>query len=442
MDLFTQNEQALAPLADRMRPRTLDDFVGQQHLLGPGKLLRRAILADRVGSCLFYGPPGTGKTSLAAVISERGNAAFEKLNAVTSGVAELREAVARAAERQRLYARRTYLLLDECHRWSKAQSDALLPAIEKGTLTFIGSTTENPNIAMTPAILSRVRVYEFLPLTPMDITLALRAALENKERGLGNLRIALLPEAESFLAENAGGDLRAALNGLELAVLTTPPDANNEITVTLEAARESFQRPAIRCDQTTFYDMLSAFCKSLRGSNPDAALFWASRMVQAGVDPRTVARRLWVHASEDVGLADPMAMLQAQGAYLAVEKLGPPECLIPLSQAILYVCLAPKSNSALAIHAAMADAVSPAEVPLSLRDANYNGGTVQNGKGYLYPHDYPAHWVEQQYLPDTLQGKTYYTPGELGREAELYARYEEARGKSAEKQTKKPEGTK
>lgn len=426
MDFFDMQADMNAPLAQRMRPRTLDEFLGQQHLLAPGCLLRRAIEADRMTSCIFYGPPGTGKTSLAKIISLRGNAAFEQLNAVTAGVPELRGIISAARESSKLYGRVTYLLLDECHRWSKAQSDALLPAMEDGTVRLIGSTTENPNIAMTPAILSRCMVFRFYPLSPDDIRTALLRAISDRERGYGNTDLTVTPEAIEHFVFSAGGDVRAAYNGLELAVLSQKPDASGRITVDKTAAEQSVQQKTVICDESAFYDMLSAFCKSLRGSDCNAALFWACRMLRAGVDPRTVARRLMVHASEDVGLADPMALLQAQAALTSVEKIGMPECLLNLSQAIAYVCAAPKSNSALGIHAAWAAADKPVSVPAHLRDTHYRGYEApDSGKGYKYPHDYPDHYTPQQYMPNGMENEVFFTYSQQGAEAAMAQRQKE-----------------
>ena len=332
-----------APLADRMRPRTLDEFLGQRQIVGPGRLLRRAIEADRLTSCIFYGPPGTGKTTLASIIARTTNAAFEKMNAVTSGVADVREVLKRAQERLTLYGRATYLLLDECHRWSKAQSDSILPAMEKGTIRFIGSTTENPMIAMTPAIVSRCRVFAFEPLGENDLIEAMHRALTDKERGFGDLDIELKPEAARHIAFVAGGDVRSALGALELAVLTTAPNRDGRIVIDEAVAQESIQRPMIRMDESYYYDMLSAFCKSLRGSDSDAALAWFARMTYAGVDPRIIVRRLIAHASEDVGLANGQAMLTCAAAATALEFVGMPEARLPIAQAIITVCESPVS---------------------------------------------------------------------------------------------------
>ena len=425
--LFSQNERANAPLADRMRPRTLDEFFGQEQIVGPGRLLRRAIQADRLTSSIFYGPPGCGKTTLASIIARQTNGAFVKMNAVTSGVADVREELKKAADRRALYGQPTYLLLDECHRWSKAQSDSILPAMEEGLIRFIGSTTENPMIAMTPAIVSRCRVFSFEPLTQADVEKALRRAVADEERGLGAMRVDVDEEALHHIARVAGGDVRTAFNALELAALTTPT-VGGRVHVTLPIAEESIQKPILRCGETDFYDMLSAFCKSMRGSDPDAALLWFSRLLYAGADPRTLARRVIAHASEDVGLANPGALLQAVAAAQALELVGMPEARLPLTQAILAVCVSPKSNSvAVAMGAAQADAErgNYGPVPAHLRDSHYAGNErlgVTTGQEYLYPHDFPGHWVAQQYMPDELAGKRYYTPSDQGQEAKMKPR--------------------
>ena len=425
-DLFTQQEAALSPLADRMRPRTLDEFIGQRHIVGPGRLLRRAIEADRMTSSIFYGPPGCGKTTLASIIANTTHSAFVQLNAVTSGVADVRKVIKEAQDRRSLYGPATYLLLDECHRWNKSQSDSILPAIERGVVRFIGSTTENPLVSMTPAIVSRCRIFQFEPLTEADVLTAMRRALSDRERGFGDRPVTLDEDAARHIARIANGDVRSALGALELAVLTTEPDEGGVIRITLPIAEESIQKPVIRCDESLYYDMLSAFCKSLRGSDSDAALAWFSRLLYAGVDPRLIARRIIAHASEDVGLANPTAMLQAVAAAQALETVGLPEARLSLAQAIIAVCESPKSNSVvMAIDASMADAQKGGfgPVPIHLRDTHYAGHErVGAGEAYKYPHDYPGHWVAQEYMPPEVRGRRYYTPSDQGQELKLRER--------------------
>lgn len=420
-DLFSMEESA--PLADRMRPRDLSEFIGQEHLVGPGRLLRRAIEADRLTSSIFFGPPGCGKTTLASIIAGATKAAFVQLNAVTSGVSDVRDVIKSAQERRTLYGQPTYLLLDECHRWSKAQSDSILPAIERGTIRFIGSTTENPMIAMTPAIVSRCRVFQFQPLNEGHVITAMRRALADKERGYGALNVRMDEDALRHIARIAGGDTRAALGAVELAVLTTPAGEDGVIHVDLAVAEESIQKPMLRCDESLYYDMLSAFCKSLRGSDSDAALAWFARLIYAGVDPRIICRRIIAHASEDVGQANPMVMLQAQAAAADLEFVGMPEARLPIAQAIIALCESPKSNAVCAaVDAAMADAEKGGygPVPIHLRDTHYAGHTrIGSGDGYKYPHDFPGHWVRQDYMPPEVKGKKYYKPTEMGHEATI-----------------------
>ena len=425
-DLFSAIDRDRAPLADRMRPRTLEDFLGQGHIVGMGRLLRRAIEADRMTSSIFYGPPGCGKTTLASIIAGTTQSAFEQLNAVTSGVADVRAVIKEAENRRKLYGQATYLLLDECHRWSKSQSDSILPAIEKGIVRFIGSTTENPLVSMTPAIVSRCRIFEFRPLEMRDVITAMQRALVDKERGLGNENIEITPEALSHIARIANGDVRSALGALELAALSTPPDADGVIRITLEVAEESIQKPVIRCDESLYYDMLSAFCKSLRGSDSDAALAWFARLNYAGVDPRLIVRRIIAHASEDVGMANPTAMLTAVAAGQALELVGMPEAKLSIAQAIISVCESPKSNSVcMAIDAAMADAEKGGfgAVPVHLRDTHYAGHErLGSGTNYKYPHDYPGHYVKQEYMPPEVRGRKYYVPSDQGTELKLRER--------------------
>ena len=421
--MFENNINKKAPLADRMRPRTIDEFFGQSHIVGKGKLLRRAIETDSLTSSIFFGPPGSGKTTLASVIANTTGAAFEKLNAVTSGVKDVRVIIDKARERLALYGQPTYLLLDECHRWSKTQSDSILPAIEKGIIRFIGSTTENPMVSMTSAIVSRCRLFQFFSLTQDDVKGIVGMALTDSERGLGALDVVLEPEALEHIANVANGDARTALNAVELAVLTTSPNKDGQIVIGLDIAEESIQRRAVRCDEEEYYNMLSAFCKSLRGSDADAALFWFARLIYAGVDPRLIMRRIFAHASEDVGLANPSAMTQAAAAAQALEFVGMPEARLSIAQAIIFLCESPKSNAVvMAVDGAFSDAEHAYQVPvpLHLRDTHYHGaGELGNGKGYKYPHDFERHYTPQQYLPDNLVGTVYYKPSDEGYEKKI-----------------------
>ena len=424
MDLFdfNDNEEKAKPLAERMRANSMDEFVGQKHLVAEGSLLRRAIALDRLGSCIFWGPPGTGKTTLANVIAARTNAAFIKLNAVNAGVADVKKAVDQARDNLKMFGRRTYLMLDECHRFNKTQSDSLLPAIEQGTIVFIGSTTENPYASMTPAIVSRCRVFEFKALTVEEIRGALVRALHDKRKGLGAYATEVEDAALDHIAVTAGGDLRTAYNALELAVLTTPPQADGVIHVTLSDAEQSIQRKALSYNEDLYYDLLSAFCKSLRGSDSDAALYYAMRLIEGGCDPMLVLRRLIAHAAEDVGMADPQALVVATAALTAFQNMGYPEGLIPLSEAIIYVCEAEKSYSVKnAMLAAKKDARENRDdnVPAYLRDTSFGSREMkQESAKYLFPHDYGG-WVEQQYLPDSLRGHVYYHPSQYGYEQQV-----------------------
>lgn len=410
MDLFdfNDNEEKAKPLAERMRATTLDDFVGQKHIVAEGSLLRRAIALDRLGSCIFWGPPGCGKTTLANVIAAKTNADFIKLNAVNAGVADVKKAVDRARDNLKMYNRRTYLMLDECHRFNKTQSDSLLPAIEQGTIVFIGSTTENPYASMTPAIVSRCRVFAFKALTVDDIRGALLKALKDKRKGLGAYSATVEESALDHIAKMAGGDLRTAYNALELAVLTTPPQADGSIHVTLADAEQSIQRKALSYNEDLYYDLLSAFCKSLRGSDANAALYYAMRLIEGGCDPVLILRRLIVHSAEDVGMADPQALVVATSALTAFQNIGYPEGLIPLSEAIIYVCEADKSGAVKnAMFAAQKDAreVRDDAVPAYLRDVSYGSREMKEERAkYLYPHDFGG-WVKQQYLPDSLKDR-------------------------------------
>ncbi len=396
---FMDNTSKLAPLAERMRPTSLDDFVGQTHIVGKGKLLRRAIAADSLGSIIFYGPPGCGKTTLANIIANTTKADFVRLNAVSSGVAEAKKVIEDAKERLKMYGKKTYLMLDECHRWNKAQSDSVLAGIEQGYIVFIGSTTENPFISMTRAIVSRCRIFEFKKLNSQDIKQALNKALSDKENGLGNYEIKITDEALNHIVWASDGDLRTAYNALELAVVTTQPDSQGKIIINKNIAEESIQKKALSIDESMYYDMLSAFCKSLRGSDSDAAVYWAIRLIESGCDPMLIARRLIAHSAEDVGMADPMAQLMATSAMFAIQNIGMPEGRLPLVNSIIYVCEASKSNSVVNALDKAVELVNKSKddiVPLYLRDANFK---VEKVEGYKYPHSFGG-WVEQQYLPE------------------------------------------
>jgi putative ATPase len=423
MDLFSAifDQHQVAPLAERMRPRTLEEYIGQSNILGVGKLLRRAIEADRVSSLILYGPPGTGKTSLAQVIATKTTSQFIRINAITSGVKDIREINLKATDDLHLYGKRTLVFCDEVHRFNKGQQDALLPAVENGTITFIGATTENPFFELNSALLSRSTLFRLELLIPSEIRLGLENALNDTERGLGQYQVEITPEAWEHWINYANGDLRRALNALELAVLTTPPE-NGVRRIPLEIAEESIQQRSLRFDKAgdNHYDIISAFIKSMRGSDPDAALYWLAILLKAGEDPRFIVRRIIVHASEDVGLADPMVMLQAHAAANALEWLGMPEARIPIAQAVLAIANAPKSNSAVeSIDRALAFVKQQptGEVPAHLKSSNYPGASkLGHGQGYLYPHSYPNHWVEQTYLPPNVQGQNFYVPSEMGKD--------------------------
>lgn len=435
MDLFRaageRQKKKEAPLADRMRPKTLAEFTGQDEILGPGKLLRRSIEADRLGSMILFGPPGTGKTSLALLIAEHTQARFERLNAVTSGVAEVRKLIREAEERLALYRQKTVVFLDEIHRFNKAQQDALLPAVEDGTILLIGATTENPYYELNAPLLSRCRLFRLSTLQKEEIQAIIERALADRENGLGEYRVELSDGAMEHLLEVAGGDARTALNGLELAVLSTEPSAEGIRYITPEIIEDSVQQKIIRYDKNgdEHYNTISAFIKSLRGSDPDAALFYLARMLAAGEDPRFIARRMIIAAAEDVGNADPRALTVAVTAAQALEMIGLPEGRIPLAQAAVYLATAPKSNAVyLGIDRALDDVKNKetGDIPPHLRDAAHPGvKALGHGKGYLYPHDFPGHYVRQQYLPDQLRGEVYYQPGELGYEKEIRKRMEE-----------------
>ncbi len=423
MDLFdlankNKSEENI-PLAERMRARTLSEFLGQDHIVSETGLLRRAIKLDRLGSCIFWGPPGCGKTTLANVIANGTDGNFVKLNAVNSGVSDVKKVVEDAKYNKKMFGKKTYLMLDECHRFNKTQSDSLLPAIEQGDVIFIGSTTENPYASMTPAIVSRCRVFELKKLSESNIKKALERAIVDKERGFGNYDLQVDENALDHISTISAGDLRMAYNALELAVLTTDHDKTGKIHVTLKDAEESIQQKALSYDENLYYDILSAFCKSLRGSDANAALYYMQRLIKGGCDPLLIARRVVVHSAEDVGLADPNALVVATSALTAFQNLGLPEGLIPLSEAIIYVCETEKSNTVVeAMYSAEEDAVSVKDdvVPAHLKNYEFaSKEDKQNKANYKYPHDYGG-WVEQQYLPDTLKDKRYYRPKDNGYE--------------------------
>ncbi len=416
---YYSNFQNKQPLAERMRPTTLEEFVGQQHIVGKDSLLDRAIRANVLGSCIFYGPPGCGKTTLSHIIASTTNSVVEKLNAVTSGVADAKQIIEKAKKNFELFGTKTYLFLDECHRWNKAQSDCVLQAIEQGHITFIGSTTENPYTSMTRAIVSRCRVFEFKPITTADIKSLLVRAINDKEKGLGNIKIKADDDALEYFAWASSGDCRQALNGLELAVTTTPAGKDKFIHITKQIATQSIGKKPLSLDENMFYDMLSAFCKSVRGSDTEAALYYAHRMIKAGVDPKIIARRLIAHSSEDIGMADSNALLLSCLALYSCEKLGEPECLLNLSHAIIYACEAEKSNSVLrAMNLAQEDAENiKDDVVLNNLKNHPSTNKDETGK-YLYPHNFGG-YVKQQYMPNSLKDKVYYTPSNNGKEKGL-----------------------
>ena len=406
------------PLAEKMRARTIDEFIGQKHIVGPDSLIRRALKVNRLGSCIFYGPPGVGKTTLAYIVANSLNLEYVKLNAVSSGVAEAKKVIEKAKTNFEFTGKSTVLILDECHRWNKAQSDCVLEAVERGYITFIGTTTENPHVSMTPAIVSRCRLFKFKPLEANDIKDALIIASKDEERGFGKLKVKLEVEAINRFAMFCLGDLRSAYNALELAVSTTPPNKDGVIVIDNIVASQCIQQPVISVDENIYYDMLSAFCKSLRGSDSDAALYWSQRLIAAGCDPLLICRRLIAHASEDVGMADSNAALMAMVAINAIKNLGLPEGNIPLCHAIIYVCEAEKSNSVIeALNAARYDAeFNPDDkIPEHLKNYHYEEKDVPE---YKYPHNYGG-YVKQQYLPNKLKDKVYYKPSNNGREKGL-----------------------
>lgn len=429
MDLFeymrSTNMEKEAPLAARMRPRTLDEVVGQEHIIGKDKLLYRAIKADKISSIIFYGPPGTGKTTLAKVIANTTSAEFRQINATVAGKKDMEEVVEKAKELQGMYGKRTILFIDEIHRFNKGQQDYLLPFVEDGTLILIGATTENPYFEVNGALLSRSRIFELKALEKEDILELLHRAVTDVEKGMGSYRAVLDEDAADFLSDVANGDARAALNALELGVLTTPRAEDGKIHIDLEVAQECIQKRAVRYDKDgdNHYDTISAFIKSMRGSDPDAAVYYLGRMLYAGEDIKFIARRIMIHAAEDVGMADPQALNVAVSAAQAVERIGMPEARIILAEAVIYIASAPKSNSVItaidqAMEAVRTEKTRP--VPVHLKDTHYKGAEkLGHGAGYLYPHDFPGHYVKQQYLPDGMEGRTFYHPSDEGFEKEV-----------------------
>jgi putative ATPase len=429
MNLFSASAGAAeAPLAARMRPRNLNEYIGQKEIVGEGRLLRRAIEADRLSSLIFYGPPGTGKTTLAEIIAQTTKAYFERINAVTAGVAEIRRVIGEARERVDFYRRKTILFIDEIHRFNKGQQDALLPAVEAGTLLLIGATTENPLYEVNAPLVSRSMIFRLKSLSPEELKTVVRQALVDGERGLAEYRVRIADDAMEHLVNMANGDARMALNALELATLTTKPDpSTGERELTLAIISDCIQSRPVLYDRggQAHYDTISAFIKAMRGSDPDAAVYYLARMLTAGEDPKFIARRMMVHAAEDIGNADPRALLVAVAAARAVEMVGMPEAQIIMSEAALYIATAPKSNAACAaIHQAMADVqnLENQAVPAHLRDSSHAGAArLGDGVGYLYPHDYPDGYVAQTYLPGNLVGRQYYQPTSRGYEAEIGA---------------------
>ena len=428
MDLFEyareKNRDRESPLASRMRPETLEEMVGQRHIIGKDKLLYRAIKADKLSSVIFYGPPGTGKTTLAKVIANTTSAEFTQINATVAGKKDMEAVVEKAKETLGMYQRKTILFVDEIHRFNKGQQDYLLPFVEDGTVILIGATTENPYFEVNGALLSRSVIFELFPLQKEDIKELIRRAVYDEKKGMGSYQAQIDEEAADFLADLAGGDARNALNAVELAVLTTAPSEDGKIHITLDVASECIQKRVVRYDKggDEHYDTISAFIKSMRGSDPDAAVYYLAKMLYAGEDIKFIARRIMICASEDVGNADPQALTVAVSAAPAVERVGMPEAQIILSQAVLYVAAAPKSNSAVkAISAAMETVKDhKTTVPAHLRDGHYQGAKkLGRSIGYQYAHDYPNHYVRQQYLPDEILGTRFYEPGDNGKEKEI-----------------------
>lgn len=449
MDLFdyqmNENLKHQAPLAARMRPRTFDEFFGQDEIVGEGKMLQRAVTADRLfSSIILWGPPGTGKTTLAQIIANYSKSFFVTISAVMAGKSELRTIIDEALERRRLYNKRTILFVDEVHRWNRAQQDALLPNIENGLVILIGATTQNPYFDVIPALVSRSRVFSLKPLDEEALGKILQNALQDQERGYGNLPIDIDEEARQHLIHICGGDARNLLNALELAVESTPKGEGGRIHISLQDAQESIQKRAVHYDKNAdeHYDTISAFIKSVRGSDPDAALYWLAKMLYAGEDPRFILRRLLILAGEDIGQADPQALQVAAAAAYAFEYVGLPEGVFPIVEATLYLATAPKSNSSLAYFEALKEIEQNGAqpVPIHLMDANRDSKAFGHGKGYRYPHEFPEHFVAQQYLPTNLLGKTFYQPSEQGREkqiAEKVAKWREIQAQTLKDQFSK-----
>lgn len=437
MDLFDymkeQNLEQEAPLASRLRPSTLDEVVGQEHIIGKDKLLYRAIKADKLGSVIFYGPPGTGKTTLAKVIANTTSSRFRQINATVAGKKDMEEVVKEAQDYLGMYGKKTILFIDEIHRFNKGQQDYLLPFVEDGTLILIGATTENPYFEVNGALISRSIIFELKPLTKENIETLLDRAVTDKEKGMGSYNAVLEKDAREFLADISGGDARAALNALELGILTTKRREDGKIHIDLETASQCIQKRVVRYDKTgdNHYDTISAFIKSMRGSDPDAAVFYLAKMLYAGEDIKFIARRIMICAAEDVGNADPQALVVAVAAAQAVERLGMPEAQIPLAQAVTYVASAPKSNAAcMAVFDAMeAVKTTKTTVPSHLQDAHYKGSKkMGHGVGYLYAHDYPNHYVEQQYMPSELLGRKFYHPTDNGYEKNIQEYFRKIHG--------------
>ena len=430
MDLFdymrASTQEQESPLASRMRPTTLDEVVGQKHIIGKDKLLYRAIRADQLGSIIFYGPPGTGKTTLAKVIANTTSASFRQINATVAGKKDMEDVVKEAKDALGMYGKKTILFVDEIHRFNKSQQDYLLPYVEDGTLILIGATTENPYFEVNGALLSRSRIFELKALEKDDVKELVLRAVRDEKKGMGSYHAVIDDEAADFLADVSGGDARAALNAVELGVLTTERDpADGLIHITLDVAQECIQKRAVRYDKDgdNHYDTISAFIKSMRGSDPDAAVYYLGRMLYAGEDIKFIARRIMIHAAEDVGMADPQALNVAVSAAQAVERIGMPEARIILAEAVIYIASAPKSNSVIsaidqAMEAVRTEKTRP--VPVHLKDTHYKGAEkLGHGAGYLYPHDFPGHYVKQQYLPDGMEGRTFYHPSDEGFEKEV-----------------------